>query len=81
MPACARDREIVVVVDVLVGLGSMKSVEVVVVIHCKHIAGPLGPGPTGSVDDGLDRLAGDGHRKAWDELDMLVEDIHCMAWD
>ena len=41
MPARVRDREIVVVVNVLVGLGSMKSVEVVVVIHCKHIAGPL----------------------------------------
>lgn len=81
MPARVRGHEIVVVVNVPVGLGSMKFVEVVVVIHCKQIAGSLGPGPTGPADAELDSLAGEGHHKARDELDMLAEDVHRKARD
>ena len=50
----------------LVGLGSMNSVEVVVVIHCKCIAGPLSHGSTGPAYDEVDMLVGDGHRMARD---------------
>lgn len=80
IPARIRSSQIVVVVNVLVGLGRMKSVEVVVGIHCKHIAGPLGHGPTGLADDEVDMLAEDEHRMAHDaEVDMLAEDGHRMA--
>lgn len=82
MPAHIRGSYIVVLVNVLVGLGPMKSVEVVVVIHCKHIAEPLGHGPTGSADDEVDMLAEDENRMAHDaEVDMLAGHGHRMARD
>lgn len=46
----------------------MKSVEAVVAIYCKHIAGPLGHGPTGPADDEVDRLAEDERRMARDAV-------------
>jgi len=67
---------------VLVGFEAMKSVEAVVVIHSKRIAGLLGHGPTGPADDEVDISAEDEHHMGQDaEVDMLVGDGHCMTRD